>query len=50
MIKSKAYRAHAVKHVALELSERNRNVLRLVELEMSAGQSFRFSRNPRRQG
>jgi len=32
------------------VSERNRNVLCLVEIEMSAGQSFRFPRNPRRQG
>jgi len=33
-----------------ELSERNRNVLMLVEIEMSAGQTFRFPRKPRRHG
>jgi hypothetical protein len=32
------------------MSERNRNVLMLVEIEMSAGHSFRLLRNPRRQG
>ena len=33
-----------------DVSNRNRNVRCLVEIEMSGRQSFRFSRNPRRQG
>jgi len=39
-----------VKASLIKLSERNRNVLCLLEIEMSAGQSFRLAWNPRRQG
>jgi RimJ/RimL family protein N-acetyltransferase len=39
-----------VNSVIFRMSERNRNVLMLAEIEMSAGQTFRFLGKPRRHG